>query len=376
MKVALVHDFLTQNGGAEKVLESFKGVYTEAPIHVLFSDKKKFAHMFNGADIKDSFLQNYPFILSKYRWYLSFMPAAIESMDFSKYDVVLSSVSAFGKGVITQPETVHICYCHTPTRYLWSDAQNYLKELKAPWLVKKYLPLLMNKLRVWDKMAAERVDYFIANSYTVQERIWKYYNRPSEVIYPPVQVSKFKIADKVGDYFLAGGRLVNYKKFDLIIQAFNRLGLPLYIYGSGPEEKKLKEMAKSNVKFLGRVSNEDLLKIYGEALAYIQPQLEDFGITAVESMACGRPVIAYAKGGSLETVKEGLSGTFFKHQDWASLADAVIKFKPEDYDPVAIREYSKRFSEENFQLQIKNFVEAKSLAHKHALNMQQLSMEI
>ena len=376
MKVALVHDFLTQNGGAEKVLESFKGVYPKAPINVLFSDKKKFQKTFDPKDINDSFLQKFPFILSKYRWYLPFMPAAIESLDFSNYDVVLSSVSAFGKGIITNPDTVHICYLHTPTRYLWTDSQSYIKNLSAPGLVKKVIPLMLNKMRVWDKMAAERVDYFIANSYTVQARIWKYYNRPSEVIYPPVQTSKFKIADKIGDYFLAGGRLVNYKKFDLIIQAFNRLGLPLRIYGSGPELENLKKMAKSNVIFLGRVSDEELLKLYGEAQAYIQPQVEDFGITAVESMACGRPVIAYNKGGSLETVKEGLSGTFFKHQDWASLADAVLKFKAEDYDPVAIRNYSQRFSEENFQEQISNFVLAKAQAHKQALNMQQLSMEI
>lgn len=376
MKIALAHDFLTQNGGAEKVVESFKKNYPQAPLHVLFSDKKKFKDIFPKENIKDSFLQKYPFILSKYKWYLPFMASAIESFDFSEYDVVLSSASAFAKGILTNPETVHVCYCHTPTRYLWTDTQSYIKNLSAPRLVKKILPFWLNKLRIWDKMAAERVDYFVANSYLVQKRIWKYYNRPSEVIYPPVQTHKFKIADKVQDYFLAGGRLVNYKKIDLIVKAFNRLGLPLCIYGSGPEYKNLKKLAKDNIKFLGRVSDEKLAKLYSEAQAYIQPQVEDFGITAVESMASGRPVIAYAKGGSLETVKAGLSGMFFKHQDWASLAEAVLNFNSDDYNPEKIKAYAQRFSEENFQKQIHNFIVNKAKAHKQSLNIQQLSMEI
>jgi glycosyltransferase involved in cell wall biosynthesis len=377
MKIALVHDFLTQNGGAEKVLQAFKKAYPEAPIYVLFADKNKFAPTFNPTDIRESFLAKMPFILSKYRYYLSMMPSAIESLNLNDFDVVLSSVSAFAKGVITKPETVHVSYCHTPTRYLWSDSHEYVENLKMPGFMKRLLELQLNKLRVWDKLAAERVDYFVANSHIVKDRIAKYYNRPSSVIYPPVETAKFYITDKPGSYYLAGGRLVPYKRFDLIVDAFNRLALPLVIYGDGPEYENLRRRAKSNIKFvIGQLNDADLTRLYSESIAYIQPQIEDFGITAVESMASGRPVIAYAKGGSLETVKEGVSGTFFKHQDWASLVDAVMRFKPEDYDPKIIKQYAERFSLENFKTQITNFVNEKHQQKKDAIVNQQIQMNL
>jgi glycosyltransferase involved in cell wall biosynthesis len=193
-----------------------------------------------------------------------------------------------------------------------------------------------------------------------------------------VETHKFRIAQEgeLKDYFLAGGRLVNYKKIDLIVQAFNRLGLPLIVYGSGPEYKNLAKMAKSNIKFVGRVNDKELAKLYREAKAYIQPQVEDFGITAVESMASGRPVIAFNKGGSLETVKEGLSGTFFKDQDWASLAEVVLNFNSDDYNPEEIKHYAERFSLDIFKQQIEHFVRDKDKAHQTALDNQQMTMEI
>lgn len=377
MKIALIHDFLTQNGGAEKVLHAFKEIYPEAPIYVLFADKQKFSSMFKPADIRESFLTKMPFVLSKYRYYLPIMPSAIESLNLNDYDVVLSSVSAFAKGVITKPETVHVSYCHTPTRYLWSDSHEYVANLKMPVFMKRILELQLNRLRVWDKLAAERVDYFLANSHLVKDRIAKYYNRPSTVIYPPVETNKFYITDKPGDYYLAGGRLVSYKRFDLIVDAFNRLALPLVIYGDGPEYKNLRKRAKSNIKFVtGWLSDADLTRLYSESIAYIQPQIEDFGITAVECMASGRPVIAYSKGGSLETVKEGVSGTFFKHQDWASLVDAVMRFRPENYNSQTIKQYAERFSLENFKIQISNFVNEKYQEKKDVIANQQIQMKL
>jgi glycosyltransferase involved in cell wall biosynthesis len=371
MKIALAHDFLTQDGGAEKVLSAFKEIYPEAPIFVLFADKEKFKNTFKPSDIKESFLAKMPFILSKYRYYLTMMPSAIEALNFNDYDVVLSSASAFAKGIITKPEAVHVSYCHTPTRYLWSDSHEYVENLRMPGFAKRILELQLNKLRVWDKLAAERVDYFVANSYTVKDRISKYYNRSSEVIYPPVETNKFYISDKVGSYYLAGGRLVPYKRFDLIVEAFNRLALPLVIYGSGPEYKNLRLKAKSNIKFVGRVGDTDLSRLYSECIAYIQPQIEDFGITAVECMASGRPVIAYAKGGSLETVKEGVSGEFFKYQDWAALLDVVLRFKPEKYDSQLIKKYAERFSLDNFKTQISHYVNEKYQEKKDFLTNQQ-----
>jgi len=371
MKIALAHDFLTQDGGAEKVLSAFKEIYPEAPIFVLFADKEKFKNSFDPKSIRESFLAKMPFILSKYRYYLTMMPSAIEALNFNDYDVVLSSASAFAKGIITKPEAVHVSYCHTPTRYLWSDSHEYVENLKMPGFMKRLLELKLNKLRVWDKLAAERVDYFVANSYTVKDRISKYYNKSSEVIYPPVETQKFYISDKVGSYYLAGGRLVPYKRFDLIVEAFNRLALPLVIYGSGPEYKNLRLKAKSNIKFVGRVGDADLARLYSECIAYIQPQIEDFGITAVECMASGRPVIAYAKGGSLETVKEGVSGEFFKYQDWASLLDVILRFKPEKYDSQLIKKYAERFSLDNFKTQISHYVNEKYQEKKDFLANQQ-----
>ncbi|MFH1226075.1 MAG: glycosyltransferase [bacterium] len=360
MKVALVHDYLNQAGGAEKVLKVLQAIFPEAPIFTLLYDEKKLGHIFPAQKVRSSFIQQLPFGRTKYKWFLLAMPAAIESFDLSGYDLVISSASAFAKGVITRPGTQHFCYCHTPTRYLWSDTHSYIEELSYSKLIKKFLPYFLTRLRLWDRLAADRPDHLIANSRTVQKRIKKYYNRESDLIQPPVETDKFKISGQLGNYYLIGGRLVPYKRYDLAVQAFNKLGIPLKIFGEGPELDKLKKMAKDNIEFLGKVDDEQLVELYSRCLAFIHPQEEDFGITAVEAMASGRPVIAYGSGGALETVIDGVTGKFFDEQTWEALADAVIRFKPEDYNPPAIREHARKFDVEVFKRKIKDYIEEKT----------------
>src|SRR3989344_1945922 len=310
MKVALVHDHLIQDGGAERVLVILQEIYPQAPTYTLLFDQKKLGRIFRDKDIRTSFLQRWPGAVKHYQWFLPFMPTATESYDLMDYDVVISSSSAMAKGVITRSNTLHLCYCHTPTRYLWSDTHRYIEELKYNYLIKRIIPPILTRLRAWDQLAAQRVDLFIANSKNVADRIRKYYRRDSIVIHPPVTTDQFKISDKIDKYFLTGGRLVAYKKFDLAIKAFNRLGIPLKIFGTGPEEKNLKNLAKDNIEFLGKISQKNLAEVYSKALAFIHPQIEDFGITAVESLASGRPVIAFNAGGAQETIINGKSGIF------------------------------------------------------------------
>ena len=292
------------------------------------------------------------------------MPAAIEQFDLSSYDVVLSDSSAYSKGVIVQPDTLHISYCHSPTRYLWNDTHSYTEELRQPTVIKRLLPVILNKIRKWDRLAAERVDKYIANSKTVAARIDKYYDKDSTVIYPPVEVKKFNTSKKVKDYYLIVSRLRPYKRVDLAIEAFNALGFPLKIIGEGEEYKKLKKLAKENIEFLGYLNNEEKRKYMSECKAFIYPQEEDFGITAIEAMASGRPVIALKKGGARETVQEGLTGEFFDDQSPWSLVDAVRDFEPDKYDSEKIREYSMKFDTALFKQKIKNFVEDSYKEHQ------------
>lgn len=355
LKIALIHDHLVQDGGAEQVLKALNELYPQASIFTLVLDKKNTNQYFIDKDIKTSFLQKFPGGVKKYQWWLSLMPAAIESHNLTDYDLVISSASSFAKGVITRPEAIHVCYCHTPTRYLWNDSHNYLRELKVNKLIKKTLPLTLKKLRLWDRLAAERVDYFIANSYTVATRIKKYYGRDSLVIYPPVDINKFAISQQPKKYYLAGGRLVPYKRLDLVVKAFSRLEIPLKIFGIGPELRYLKKIAKKNIEFLGKVTDNQRAELYQNCIAYLNPQEEDFGITAIEAMASGRPVIAYRKGGATETVIEGVTGEFFDEQIWEEMADKIIRFK-DNYDPLKIRAHAEKFSVDNFKQQIQNYI--------------------
>ena len=357
MKIAIIHDHLTQIGGAEKVLKIFHEMFPEAPIYTLVFNEGKMNNLIPKEIIKTSFLQKLPWGVLRYQWYLSLMPTATESYDLTEFDVVLSSSSALAKGVITQSNTVHICYCHTPTRYLWSDTHMYLAGLRYPFFIKKIIPYVLNKLRIWDYSAAQRVDVFIANSRFVAMRIKKYYKRESTVIYPPVDTHAFSISDSFEKYYLTGGRIVPYKKFDITVKAFNQLNIPLKVFGDGPHLKYLKKIAKSNIEFLGRVSDKELSKLYQKCAAFIHPQIEDFGITVVEAMASGRPVIAYDGGGARETVVPGITGEFFEEQSWEALADKIVRFKPHNYNSKTIKEHAEKFSADRFKKEIFEMIE-------------------
>ncbi len=352
MCVALVHDMLTQYGGGEKVLKALAEKYPDAPIFTLIYDEKKLGHIFPKERINTSFLQKMPMAKEKYKWYLPLMPYAIEHLDLSDFDLIISSSSAFAKGIITNPESVHICYCHTPTRYLWIDSQKYIKNLRYNEAVKKIISLFLTRLRLWDMLSVNRVDKFIANSGNVKSRIKKYYGRDSEVIYPPVETNNFSIAKEKGNYFLAGGRLVPYKKFDLIIKAFNKLDIPLKIFGIGLEMENLMKKANKNIEFLGFITEKEKQKLYSEALAFINPQEEDFGITLVESMASGTPVIAYHRGGSKEALKEHIAGEFFYEQTWESLAEKIVNFDKNKYNSELIKQEAEKFNVEEFKRRI------------------------
>jgi glycosyltransferase involved in cell wall biosynthesis len=355
MKIALVHDFLIQDGGAERVLCAFREIWPDAPVFTLAYDKKRAPDYFKNGKINTSFLQRIPLGVKNYQWLLPLMPAAIERLDLSDFDVVLSSSSAFSKGIITRPETLHICYCHTPARFLWTETINYVNELNRNFFVRSVLPIFLPRMRVWDRASATRPEKMIANSKTTSRRIKKYFGRVSDIINPPVEARKFSIAEKTDNYYLAGGRLVPYKRFDIIVRSFSRLGLPLKIFGIGPELKNLKKIARKNIEFLGKITDSEKAELYKKCVAFIHPQEEDFGIAAIEAMASGRPVIAFQKGGALETIIAGATGEFFEEQTWESLLNAVLKFRAEKYSPEKIRAHALQYDSEIFKEKIKNY---------------------
>jgi len=356
MKIALVHDYLSQSGGAEKVLKALTEIWPNAPIFVLFHDKEKIKN-FKKTEIKETFLSKLPGVKKHYEWYFSLMPMATEKHNLGKFDIVLSSSSGFAKGIITNPETLHVCYCHTPPRFLWAGTHKYLSDLRYNFLVKSVLSGVIHKMRLWDTLSTNRVDHFIANSKTVENRIKKYYRRESEIIHPPVDTNKFYTSPSTKNYFVAGGRLVPYKRIDLAIKTFNRLGWNLKIFGVGPEEKYLKKIAKPNIEFLGNITEKEKAKLLSECRGFINPQHEDFGIIPVEAMASGRPIIAYSKGGASESVVENITGVFFHKQTWESLLNTLLKFDNFKWDKEEIKEHAEKFNKHDFKEKIKRIVE-------------------
>lgn len=359
MKLALVHDHLNQIGGAEHVLLTLRDVFPDAPIYTLLCDQRAVADFFRDADIRTSFIERLPGGRRFFRWFLPLMPTAFEGMDLTKYDVILSSSSALSKGVLCHPHQLHICYCHTPTRYLWSDYHEYLEKLPEGKLARLILPSYLTRLRMWDYQAAQRVDRFIANSKWVAGRIKKYYGRDAEVIYPPIPTGYFHVGEGSGGYFAIISRLRPYKKVDLAIEAFNRLKLPLVIVGDGDDLPRLKAMAGPTITFRGPISEGEKRDFLANAIAFVHPQEEDFGITAVEAMAAGRPVIAFRRGGATETVIENETGIFFDEQTWEGLADAVLRFRArkDGWDSQRIRRNAEQFDAKVFRDRMKQYVD-------------------
>jgi glycosyltransferase involved in cell wall biosynthesis len=370
LKVALVHDFLNQYGGAERVLLALHEIFPEAPIYTMLYDSAKMRGKFKNADIRPSFLQKFPkFLKKRHKYMLPFMPTAPETFNLRDFDLVISSSSAFAKGIIVKPKTIHICYCHSPMRYAWDWNEKYLNEQGLGSGRKIFARLMLNYVRMWDKAAADRPDFFIANSRSTQTRIEKYYRRESEVVYPPVDIEGVEVGPRTyeasgttptEDYFLIVSRLSPYKKVEIAIEAMNKLDLPLIVIGEGDSKyvKYLKSIAGPKTKFLGWKSDENTKKYFASCRAFLFPGEDDCGIAPVEAMSFGRPVIALRRGGAMETIIEGETGEFFDEPMIEVLADAVRRFQENEksYDPAKIRAQAQKFSKEKFVENMKRVI--------------------
>ncbi len=359
MKIALIHDYITSFGGAEKTFKTLIQTFDEAKVYTLFYDPEVKEKFFSKTKIRTSFLQKFPKVLKKnYKFLLPFLPIAAESIDLGEFDLVISSSFSFVKGVITKPKTMHICYCYTPTRYLWLDE----KKQKGIIWKNPISKILLHHLRIWDRQASERVDKFIAISNIVKKRIKKYYKKNSDVIYPPIDLGnvKFPIRDTgpKNEFYLIVSQLRKYKRIDLAIETFNKLGLNLVIIGEGPEKKKLQRMAKNNIKILGWQPNKIVNKYYVNCAAFIFPAEEDFGMAPVEAMAFGKPVLAFNKGGARETIIEKETGEFFTWQNIAVLADGVRRIRANlpKYNSQKIRAHAQKFSRKRFEREFKEYI--------------------
>ncbi len=361
-RVALIHDYLNQYGGAERVLEALHELFPDAPVYTSIYDPAAMPAHYRHWDIRPSWMQRLPRWRKHFRKYFLFYPAAFESFDLGAYDLVISSSSAYAKGVIPRPGATHICYCHTPMRFGWRTG-DYVEREAINGAFGTALNLLLPLLRTWDVVSSQRVDRFIANSREVAGRIRRYYRRDADIIPPPVDLAPYE-PRAPEDFYLTGGRLVPYKRIDLVVEAFTRLKLPLVVFGSGRDRERLEALAGPNVRFVGRVSDAELQDLYRRCCAYITAGEEDAGIQPVEAMAAGRPVIAYESGGVRETVIEGLTGCFFAEQTAAALAVAVARSRTIRWDAGAIRRHAEQFGRDRFKERVLAVIEAQLAARE------------
>lgn len=372
MRIALVHDWIVSKGGAEKCLEIFHQLYPHAHLYTLLYKPETVKDLgFSENQVTASFLNNRRGIINKYRRYLPFFPFAIEQLDLSEAEVILSSSHCVAKGILTRSDQLHICYCHTPVRYAWDLTFPYLQEHNLHKGLKSTLArIVLHYLRLWDVSSANRVDHFIANSHYTAHRIWRTYKREATVIYPPVDTVKFKLQYDREDYFLFVSRLVPYKKADLIIKAFTELGLPLKVVGDGPMRGECQRLATANIELMGELGSDQVVRLMSRARALVFAAEEDFGIVPVEAQACGTPVIAFGRGGVTETVIpadgtnwEKATGVFFYEQNSVALKKAVEQFLiwEEKFDRQAIKRNADRFSAERFRIEIEEFINTRQI---------------
>ncbi len=366
-KVALVHDFLTSYGGAESVLKEFGEMYPDAPVYTMIQDKKVLdefgENWFSKRGLETSFLQKAPkFFKKRKKFLLPFMTVAPETYNLRDFDLVISSSGAFSKGIVVKPKTIHVCYMHSPMRYVWDWYHDYLEENKLKGKIKFFTRFVLNYVRMWDRSSAQRPDFLIANSNYTARRIKKYYRRDSKVIYPPVEINDIKPQKENKGYFMLVARLSPYKRIDVVIRAFQKLDLPLVIVGEGGQRKELEELIVQGknfkIKLVGWKKREELVKLYQNARAFVFAAEEDFGIVAVEAMAGGKPVLALKRGGLKEIVKENVSGLFFDEPVMELVADAVRRFinKEKEFDFEMIRKESEKFSVERFRREFHEYV--------------------
>lgn len=363
MKVALVHDFLVKLGGAERVLKVLSEMYPKAPIFTLFYDEK-LSDVFPKERVRTSSLQNYPgFLKNRYKFLINQFPRAMEEFDFSEFDLVISSNTAFSHGILTPLETRHICYCHSPMRYAWDWSNEYRAENGIKGLKLLLYSPLMKYLREWDYLAADRPDTYIANSKNVQKRISKYYKTSSEVIYPPIDIERFKVSKENSGYFLIVSTLTPYKKVDLAVHLFNKIGRRLVIIGDGSHREYLESIAADNIDFLGFKDDATVLEYMRNCRAFLFPGEEDFGMTPVEAMACGKPVLAFGKGGSTETIISGKTGEFFFENTVESMEDGLARmlYNERFYRPLTIRRHARNFSREIFEKKMRKIVRSATM---------------
>ncbi len=359
-KLAIIHEFFNQIGGAERIFkEVFMVLYPDAHIFTLFYDPERFIFD-QRSKITTSFLQYFTFI-KNHKLYLPFMPFAIKTFNFKNYELILSSSHNLAKNIRKPKHSLHICYCHTPMRYAWELREQYIQDqflfLRLP------LRIFLTLLALWDKRNARSVDYFIANSENVRRRIKKYYNRDATVIYPAVDCKKFIPGERKDDFYLVVSRLIKPKRINLVIEAFRNLDMHLYIIGTGSEEKSLKKLALPNVHFLGYLPEDQLIAYYQRAKALIFPGIEDFGMTPLEAQACGTPVIAFGKGGALETIIEGKTGHFFHKQTPEAITDAILAFEKLSFNPKDCRKQALRFDIAHFRRNLKRFIDETRRKH-------------
>mgnify|MGYP002277487763 FL=1 len=358
-RTALVHDWLTGMRGGEKCLEVLCELAPDAPVYTLVAFPEKVSETIRAHPIHSSFLQRFPAVEKRYRHYLPFFPRAIESLDLSSFDLVLSSSHAVAKGVRPADHALHISYVHTPMRYVWDMFDQYFNRNTVGSVQLAVIRHIASYLRRWDVRTSTRVHHFIANSAYVAERIQRIYGRQAAVIHPPVDVERFAPAEARRDEFLIVSALVPYKRVDLAIETANALSLPLRIIGDGPERERLQAMAGPTVRLEGWVDDSGIERAYGSSRALLFPGEEDFGIVPVEAMASGTPVIAFGRGGATETVIEGLSGTLFAEQTVASLTSAIRRFAQMEFDGSAIRAHAETFDRRVYADRMSDFIESR-----------------